>query len=161
MKKIIILAGIPCSGKSSWVNHYLFNDGLDITRVVSRDTIRESPMFAKPYHYSKENEDLVTDVFNTELDAYLKAPNIRCVILDNTHCREKYIDEVIKKYSSAAYQVYIKFFDIPVWKALVRNVIRRIKTRNPYKWIPLKIMLDMKKNYDKINKKKYANLVHE
>lgn len=107
MKKIIILAGIPCSGKSSWVNHYLFNDGLDITRVVSRDTIRESPMFAKPYYYSKENEDLVTDVFNTEFDAYLKAPNIRCVILDNTHCREKYIDEIVKKYNhSITYENY-------------------------------------------------------
>lgn len=159
LKTIIILSGIPCSGKSAWVIKFIIRYG--IVTVISRDVIRESNNFSKPYRFSKTNENLVTEIFNQQLRNALREPFTKYVILDNTYCKEKYIDEIIKKYNDDRYTVKIKFFDVPLWKVLIRNVVRRITTGNSYKWIPIKIMLDMKRNYDHLNKKKYEQyLVH-
>jgi len=40
--------------------------------------------------------------------------------------------------------VEIKRFDIPLWKAHYRNIMRYLKTG---KWIPIKVMNSMYKNY--------------
>lgn len=152
-KTIEILVGIPCSGKSTFCR--LFNNKDTNVVCLSRDEIREnSRSFPnQPYKHTNENEDKVTTIFNGYLQDYL-APGSGFVqvILDNTHCKEGYIDEIIKKYGKE-YNIEITFFEISLLKAHYRNIVRYFKTG---KWIPFKIMNQMYKNFNKINRKKYT-----
>lgn len=151
MPEIIILCGIPASGKSTWTKKYITNNNR-FTKSISRDDIRER-YFSQPYIYTKQNEDRVTEYFNNKFN-YLTQRKFN-IIMDNTHCKEKYIDEIINKVDQSKYRVLIKFFDIPLWKAYFRSTVRKIKTG---KDIPLKILKDMNKNYKKINREKYKNI---
>jgi len=147
MNNITILCGIPCSGKSTYAEKRFDNEFNSF--VVCRDTIREN-YFKQPYIYSIENENDVTNKFSNLLKQYLSFDNTN-VILDNTHCKEKYIDEIINKYPNC--NIIIKFFEISLLKAHYRNIVRYFKTG---KWIPFSVMNQMYKNYNKINKKKYT-----
>jgi predicted kinase len=154
MKTIEILVGIPCSGKSTYCNKYLLNFKVN---VLSRNTLRLF-MFGDNYKQNNKSETLLTEIFNKQLITQLSDSFYNTIILDNIHCKEKYIDEIIIKYS-VEHNIRIKFFDIPLYKAHYRNIIRYFKTG---KWIPIKIMNNMYKNYNKINKQKYAKyLVHQ
>lgn len=145
--EIILLCGIPCSGKSSFVQKYKSVVHRFAFAIISRDTIRE--MQSRPYVYTRENEDEVTRSFDWQYRKYARFG--WTMILDNTHCKESYLDAEIRR-KPEGYTLRIMFFDIPLWQAHIRNVCRFIKTG---KWIPIKIMNQMKKNYDKIDKKKY------
>lgn len=159
-KTIIILVGIPCSGKSSWVAKLIAYEEPNTVAVVSRDAIRQSEYFPKPYTFTRTNEGLVTDLFNVDLNNKLREPFVQYIVLDNTHCKEKYIDEINIKYGKT-YHIAIKFFDCSFQKAWIRNLVRRVVSMNPYKWIPYKIMIDMERNYKTINKEKYGNLLYQ
>ncbi len=146
-KVIEILVGIPCSGKSSY--------SIDQTRWlnierVSRDDIREYEIFNQPYKFSKNNENKVSEILNQELQKHLLSRFTDTVILDNTHCKESYIDKIIS--NNLTFIIVVKFFDISLCKAHYRNIVRYFKTG---KWIPINVMNSMYKNYNKINKKKY------
>lgn len=151
MKKIRILVGIPCSGKSTYI-HVNYITHLD-TYYISRDEIRD---VFKLHQYTKESEQKVTDLFKMQLSNYLSAPHILTIILDNTHVKEKYIDSIITEHLDCI--IEIKFFDVSLLKAHYRNIIRYITTG---KWIPISVMNNMYKSYNKINKQKYAKyMVH-
>jgi predicted kinase len=154
MKEIIILSGIPASGKSTWAWKNGWHSQFGAT-IISRDDIRDK-YFSKPYVYTKHNEKVVTDYFNYELERAIREN--RNVILDNTFCREIYIDEMLKQVQNENYNVYIKFFDIPLWKAKWRAIKRRLQTG---KDVPLDVIENMKSNYDKIRKEKYKNLNYD
>ena len=157
MKKIIILVGIPCSGKSTYTK--TLSKSFDkYTVIISRDNIREFGwLFKQPYKFSKKNEDLVTQEFNRIFNLWLE-PERECsaICLDNTHVKEKYIDSIITEHLDCIIEV--KFFDTSLLKAHYRNIIRYITTG---KWIPISVMNNMYKSYNKINKQKYAKyMVH-
>ena len=95
-KTIEILVGIPCSGKSTYA-YSRYSAGMNGVYDISRDSLRDYH-FDKPYIYSKLNEDKVTKLFDRKAKLYLDNSDCTTLILDNTHCKEKYIDEVIKKY---------------------------------------------------------------
>jgi len=144
--EIIILSGIPCSGKSSFAKNYRY---AHCYYIISRDDIRAS-FFMTPYVHTHENEKEVTRVFDKHLDL-----SIGCklnIIIDNTNCKEKYINELIKK-CPKGYTVRVMFFDCSLIKSYIRNIRRYLKTG---KWIPFRVIRDMKRNYDKIDKTKYA-----
>lgn len=148
MKTIQILVGIPCSGKSTYAS--IINNTFHLnTYIISRDKTREA-FFGKRYKQNNKQEIFISKQNTKALVFYLMRGDN--VILDNTHCKEKYIDEIINKYGKDN-KIEIKFFDIPLWKAHYRNIIRYFKTG---KWIPIKIMNNMYKNYKQINRKKYA-----
>ena len=139
-KTLIITVGMPCSGKTTWCKRNNIS-------YVSRDDIREFN-FIKPYVYSGQNEKEVTKRFDEMVRIFFVYN--QTVALDNTHCKEKYIDNIIKQYPE--HKIQIKFFDIGFIKAHYRNIVRRIQTG---KWIPIKVMNDMYRNYKQINKEKY------
>lgn len=150
-KQIIILCGIPCSGKSTWAktNQSFYSE------IISRDTIRENSFLN--YKFSKRNEDIVTENLLFTVERCLEYSNpIKIIILDSCHTKEKYLDEIIKEYKNKHFIINIKFFDIPLWKAHYRNIIRYLITG---KWIPIKVINSMYKNYNKINKNKYKQYV--
>lgn len=146
-KEIIILCGSPCSGKTTWRNEKMKQP---FTRCVSRDDIR-SETFVGKYVFSSKTEDRVTALENSKLEVFTKTPSVRCLIVDNTHCKEGYLDRLITKYSKNN-TIRIKFFYVPLWKAHYRNVIRVLMTG---KWIPISVVNTMHKNFNKINKSKY------
>ena len=157
MKKIIILVGIPCSGKSTYcktIPRHVGNYGVSL----SRDSVRErSHLFNQPYRFSKQNEQKVTEEFNKKIDFWLSEnTDFNVIVLDNTHVKEKYIDSIITEHLDCIIEV--KFFDISLLKAHYRNIVRYFKTG---KQIPISVMNNMYKSYNKINKQKYAKyMVH-
>lgn len=149
---VIILCGIPTSGKSTWATKYAKRHPITDSRaffIVSRDHLRKE-MFGKNYKHSLENETKVTNHFNQLIGFMLLVE--RNLIIDNTHCREKYIDEMLNIFESQGWTVIIKYFDLPLWQAYYRNIKRWIFTG---RWIPISVLKNMKKNYDKLNRKKY------
>lgn len=153
MPEIVILCGIPCSGKSSYANKLYKEDWSSNWRLICRDNIRENSLcFNQPYVFSNYNETIVTRVVDDmySSDIFFK----RDIIIDNTHCKEAYLNAEIKR-KPEGYTLRIIFFDCPLWKAYYRNVVRYIMTG---KWIPFEVIRNMKKNYDKIDKKKYEKV---
>jgi predicted kinase len=145
MPEIIILSGIPCSGKSTFRKRF---EGKSHA-ILCRDDVRNS-LYESNYKYSRDNENKVTKIINSDFDTLIR---FKCnIIIDNTHCKDAYILEWLRRIPKN-YIVKIKFFDISLYWAHIRNVLRWIKCR---KWIPIKVMNDMYKNYQKLDKKKYA-----
>jgi hypothetical protein len=114
-------------------------------------------MYGEKYKPTPSREDEITRVFNKLLLDCVNDSEIEEIILNNTHCREKYIDEVIHEYKRKC-NIRIKFFNIPLWQAHIKNVGRWLKTG---KWIPIYIMNNMARNYRKINKGKYAEYTQD
>jgi len=144
--QIIILVGIPTAGKSTWAYERYWNI-TESCYLLSRDRIREQ-LFGKKYHQNKHDEEIVTKRFYQILNIQLQICDT--VILDNTHCHEKYITEIVDKYPNNPIEV--KFFDLPLYEAYFRNVKRYLLEG---KWIPFKVIKSMHKNYLKINQNKY------
>lgn len=154
MATVIILCGIPTSGKSTWATKLTKNDvyNRDDFRsyyILSRDNLRLE-LFGKDYKPDSEKEKFITGRFNILLDRLIQIK--RPLILDNTHCKEAYLKEALKRFAGTGYSIKIKFFDVPLWKAYYRNIKRKLMTG---KWIPVKVIKAMKTNYDKINRKNY------
>lgn len=151
-KTIIICSGIPCSGKSTWSKEFQTNlsQKEKIVSIISRDDIRNE--ISKNYIHNKQNENKVTVIFYDKLNSYLNNKFIDIIILDNTYCKESYIDHIINEYGKD-YNIQIMFFDISLFQAKLRNINRWYYTK---KWIPIEVMNNMYKNYNKINKNKYA-----
>lgn len=159
-KSIIILVGIPNSGKSTYTRKYIWDkhipDNTDRVVSLSRDNIRLE-LFGKRYKPHSNSEKRVTEVFETRFVDFLTNDWTKEIILDNTHCKEGYIDELIRKYGND-YKISIKFLDISLFKAHCRNILRYLK-EGYFKWIPIKILNQYYKNYNKINKKKYTKYI--
>lgn len=144
MPKLIILQGIPNSGKSRWAEE---NESYN-RAIVCRDEIRMELFNLRKYNdytFSKENEKKVTEQFNKEFDAYLSVGID--IILDNTNLKYHYLLLYIEKARAKGYEVEFKKFPISLWKAQYRNIVRWITTG---KYIPWKVMKDMQKNYKKL-----------
>lgn len=138
MPKCIILSGIPNSGKSTWAKNQKL-------KIISCDKLRLMFNNGK-YKYNPELEKRVWDYFyyilnNAEID----------FIVDNTNCKQGYINKIKENLNKKLeWDVEIKRFDIPLWKAHYRNVIRYLKTG---KWIPIKTINNFYKNYNQLWKK--------
>jgi predicted kinase len=155
MLKIIILSGVPGSGKSTWANWYIKHNWN--SAIVSRDDIREN-YFPHPYVYTGENEEKVTEIFDSQVTKLMD--NGWEIILDNTHASDYWLNTTLNKCKALSfrngYKVYIKFFDVPLWKAQWR-VRRRFKKTG--KVVPAHVVRNMHKSYKKIDKFKYADSV--
>jgi len=147
-KHIVILCGPPCSGKTTWRTEEMKKP---FTRCISRDDLRADTYPGK-YTFSSDKEDKITMYENLKMINYTLNPNIRRIIVDNTHCKEKYLDNLILKQGKNNV-ITIKFFEVSLWKAHYRNIVRFIWTG---KWIPIKVMNTMYKNFKKINREKYT-----
>ena len=133
MPKCIILSGAPLSGKSTWAK----KQGLPI---LSCDSIRED-LFGYPYQFKPEREKEVWERFYNQV--YLQTSDF---IVDNTNCKESYINKIKENLTkdTDGWLVIIKQFEVSLWESYYRNVKRWLLTG---KWIPFKVIKDMKKNY--------------
>lgn len=118
--KILILIGIPASGKSTWSEDYVkYNP--DWVRV-NRDDYRH--MLKNAQMCEPKLEDLVSDLIMTTIEKSLsKRLN---VIIDNTNLKVKYINEFVEKFKYSA-DIDFRVFDISLNKALERDNNRTMK----------------------------------
>lgn len=144
--EVIITCGIPTSGKSTFAKKVAEQRGFFI---LSRDELRIK-IFGLDYKQNHKDEVWLTEIYDEMLDIYIDGKEN--IILDNTHCRTKYLNMAINRFKNTDYQVTVKFFEIGVYTAIYRNIVRYFKTG---KWIPIHVIQSMKDNFDKINKDKY------
>lgn len=139
MLKCIFLQGIPCSGKSTYArDNFLYMNSSYI--IISRDDIRKQINGKKMFNL--KNEKKVSDIFNKMIVNSVQAK--LNLVIDNTNLNPKYINN-IKKLLTKDYIVEFVRFDIPLWKAYWRNIVRYLETG---KWIPFGVIKKFKKQLD-------------
>ena len=115
--KILILIGIPASGKSTWAKDYVRRNA-DWIRV-NRDDFRK--MLKNAQVCEPKIEDLITSLVNDTISkSLMKKQN---VIVDNTNLKERYINDIIKEFSHSA-DIDYRVFDISLDKAIERDEAR-------------------------------------
>lgn len=160
---LIILVGIPCSGKSTWTQRYISNlkvaSGERII-LISRDIIRLE-MFGKNYKQNKADEEKVTERYYKSLGQAVLFKNAT-IVLDNCHVKDKYIDKYLTMFrgmhESGNMKIFVKFFDVSLVKALWRNFWRRW---NIGKNVPMAVIRKFYTAYKKIDKTKYKHLINK
>lgn len=112
--KILILIGVPASGKSTWASDFVYKNDNYIR--VSRDDFRY--MLKNSGVCEPKIESMVTDLVNESItNALLRNLN---VILDNTNLKESHIDEIVQKFKYSA-DIDYRVFDISLDKAIERD----------------------------------------
>jgi len=150
--KITILIGPPCSGKSTWAKNFI-KDNPDYVRI-NRDSMRD--MLKGQYVFDPSIEVMISRLSLSAMN--IAANNNRNIIIDNTHCKAKYLIDIIKPF--IGHKFTLKFFIEPKWKLKLRNIIRYFKTGV---WIPVKIIDNMYDNYIYLSKnihKELADYLH-
>lgn len=115
--KILILIGIPASGKSTWAAEYVRNNPNWVR--VNRDDFRA--MLKNSQICENKIEDMITAlVIDTIERALMKNLN---VLIDNTNLKAKYIDEFVQRFKYQA-DIDFRLFDISLQKAIERDALR-------------------------------------
>jgi predicted kinase len=117
---ILILVGIPASGKSTFAKDFIEKNPnyIRINRDDIRKMIRNLPML------DSRGEKLVTDIeYSIAENAIEKGFNI---IWDNTHLKMSYINSIIDRFNSKS-DILFNVFDIDVEVAIERDNNREAK----------------------------------
>lgn len=151
MTKIILLVGPPNSGKTTWTKNFMEKNKNYVK--VSRDDFRQ--IFFGEWVVSSESENILTEIQNITVDTFL-SKNIN-VILDNTHCKEKYINDIINRYGKN-HDIIYKVFDVDKHTLMVRNEYRG---KVDGKYIPDTVMENMIKNFNELkNTFNFKDIIH-
>ena len=117
-KEVILCIGIPASGKSTWSSEYVKKNPNYIR--VNRDDYR---IMLKDQAVCKPNvENYITKCVNNDILTGLHAGFN--VIVDQTNCKAKYIEELcdlVKHFAVVKYRI----FDISIDKAIERDKNRK------------------------------------
>ena len=120
MPKMLILQGLPASGKSTYAKEWVNQDPKHRVRI-NRDTMR---LMLNPI-YSMDHENLVTDILDFALTNIL-AHNYD-VVIDNMNLSKKYVDGLEAKAKEANYEIVIKSFkDVPLDVCIERDSKREL-----------------------------------
>lgn len=116
MQKLIILQGLPASGKSTYAKK-LVNENPENTVIVNRDSIREG--LGKYWIPSREN--LVTIIEDSMIIESLKKGYN--VIVDATNLNTKTIAKFENYRNDCDYDIELiyKHFETPLWKCVLRD----------------------------------------
>ena len=145
MPKLLILSGLMFNPKKE-----KFFKSLQNYTLLSRDCVRHH-IYGDCCIITNDMEEKTTQDFNFRLKkAYLLNLDI---VIGDTNCTEAYIDKLIAE-CPVEYDVEVKFFDYPLWKAIIKNFINHRRTGV---FIPIYILYALKRGYDAINKEKYRH----
>lgn len=126
MRTLVLLRGIPASGKSSWLKEHHLE-----LYALNPDTLRlnlASPILNKnnTYAISQDNDKLVWKILFEILESRMK--NGEFSIIDATHISTKAIrayEDLVEKYRY--HIIVVDFSEIPLQKALKYNATRGYK----------------------------------
>lgn len=151
MTKIIVLVGPPNSGKTTWTKNFM-NNNIDYVKV-SRDDIRQS--LFNSWVVSNQMENVISKLQN-QMILTLIQNNVN-VILDNTHCKMKYIQDIIDCFGSSA-DIIFKIFDVDEHTLYARNEYRG---KIDGKYIPDTVMSNMIKNFNELKETfDFKDIIH-
>lgn len=159
MRNLIILRGIPASGKSTWIK----NNDLE-QFAVSSDALR---LLYAGIEYDLEGHQRISQKADKKVwnELYSIVENRmkdgQLTVVDATHISEKSISEYKKLAKKYNYRITIIQFNISLEEALKRN-----SEREEYKQVPEKVIRDMYErskqkwngNYEIINAEDSANI---
>lgn len=136
MKKqhvITILIGIPCSGKSTWVENNRTNETL-----ISRDNVVMELCDVEDYDYCHKETIRTADLeYNNRLNLAIK--NREDIIVDRTNLRKKSRLSILGRIPKS-YYVKAVVFEHDLFIVLERNLERKKEIN---KYIPLNIIEKM------------------
>lgn len=115
MSKLVILRGVPASGKSTYADELKAAGAT----VVNRDSIRFA-LFGK---YWGVDEDVVTDVEHTAIRSALEARH-ETVVVDATNIRRKFVSAKLGYASEFGAEVEYVDFPIDLETAVMRDALR-------------------------------------
>ena len=116
MNKLIIMVGVPGSGKSTW----LYQNKKINEFIVSRDTIRFNLLQENDDYFSKEDE--VWETYVTSIESLLKSGET--VYADATHLNHGARLKLLKALDIIPDEIEIIYFKIPLEIAQERNAHR-------------------------------------
>lgn len=119
MQKVILLKGLPASGKSTWAKKIIKeNKGW---KRINKDNLRS---MIDVDIFSPENEKIILEARNNLLRLFLSRHYN--VIIDDTNFHEKHsleVNKIINEMNTRGYDIYYeeKFFDVDVNEAIKRD----------------------------------------
>lgn len=129
MVKLLILIGLPGSGKTTWAKKFIAereNDSDEAWVRVCRDDIR---FMLQSVDFKVENENLVTEIENSAVRSALQLG--KSVLIDATHIKKSHRNawhKIAKEYNVSV--VEEKYFDVSLEECLKRNSQRDRKVPN-------------------------------
>ncbi len=124
MQKIIILKGIPASGKSTYAKQ-LVKENPEKYKRINRDDLR---WMLDEYHFSKDNEKFVKKLRDSIIIQALQAG--KNIIVDDTNIAERHhkrIGDLAREYTKKTgkkVEIEVKAFDISLEEAIKRDAKR-------------------------------------
>lgn len=124
MQQILILIGISGSGKSTFAKQFCAENSNWLR--VNRDGLRKSMLAVSLNEYWRaENnfiqrtESLVNEIHNTAIKTALRKD--WNVLIDNTHIKLAYINQIIKLVSDFKVEIRFKLIDTPLEECIERD----------------------------------------
>ena len=140
MKTLIVMCGIPGSGKSTWIKNHI-NSFKGSVKVVSRDTIRFNLVAEDEEYFSKEKE--VFSTFISEIKDGLN--NNDYTIADATHLNEKSRAKLLHALGKSINSIQIVCLVI---KNDLKNAIDQNENRiNTREYVPISAIRRMNSQY--------------
>lgn len=146
-KKVWILAGVPGSGKTTWVREEISQRG---GVHCSRDEIRFSLLKDGEDYFAHEDE--VFRIWLEKVSAAILSPDVEDVYIDATHLTEKSRAKVINQLPKGDYKLVMVIFDIPLEVCLERNAKREGRAL-----VPEQTIRNMYAGFEKTTK--YSNYI--
>lgn len=151
MPKLIITIGVSLSGKTTWANQYI-KDNPNFY-IVSRDIERES-LFGEYRMGDKKEETIISEITKQKILALLSQG--KDVVLDNTHLKQTYIDQLIRDYSYLADIEFKVFLPLTKIEIIKRNQQRFLETG---KMVPEQVIHNQLKDFGQLDLNKYIDII--
>jgi predicted kinase len=122
MKKAIILMGLPCSGKTTWIKENL---NPTIYTIISADEIKEEHSDYNPSNVTKEVHEWSVDI--AERRVVTLSDKEQNFVLDGGSINNRYTMRIIKMLKEKDYHVKLVHVKTPYTVCLERNSLRERK----------------------------------